>query len=153
MRAVFGLDACHLFPQPVLAIISLIRGVQMHGPHTRSQEGGGSGWLQVVGPLAKAAGCTYFQEGGGSGWCRVTGPLEAARITCTPGEAGAVVGAGLLDTWCWWAVQAPGKVEVVTCTCSQDPPQRQQSALPLESEMAVTAHACPHSSCRRCPAT
>ena len=32
MRAVFGVDACHLFPECVLAIIPLMEGVQVHGP-------------------------------------------------------------------------------------------------------------------------
>lgn len=50
MGALFGLDACHPFPQHVLAIIPLIVGVQVHGQNTCPQEGTGSSWLLIEGP-------------------------------------------------------------------------------------------------------
>ena len=55
MRAVFGLDACCLFPQCVLAVIPLTGRVQV-----RSQEGRYSSWHPVVGPSVVAADCALF---------------------------------------------------------------------------------------------
>ena len=46
LRAAFGLDACHLFRQPVLAIIPLSEGVQVHTPRTLP---GGQGQRLVPG--------------------------------------------------------------------------------------------------------
>ena len=103
------MDACHLFPQHVLAIIPLIGGVQVHGLHTRSQEGRGSGWLLVAGPSAEAAGCTYSWGGRGSGWHLAVGLLAAAGGCMHPWGGG---GSG------WHQVTGP--LVLVGCTYSQE---------------------------------
>ena len=74
-RTVLGFDACHLFPQHMLAISPLIVGVQLCGCMTcaLSQEGT---WLPVMGALVVVVSHACFKEGGGSDLHQLTGPLE-----------------------------------------------------------------------------
>ena len=74
-RTVLGFDACHLFPQHMLAIFPLIGGVQLCGcmAYALSQE---STWLPVTGALAVVVSQAYFKEGGGSDLHQLTGPLD-----------------------------------------------------------------------------
>ena len=109
MRAAFGLDACRLLPQRVLAGIPLIGGVQVCRcmACTDSQEGRGSGWLLVMGPSAAAAvghrplgkiALDLGTLGGGGGSCGLS-------------EVGAVVSARLQGHQQWWrTMHTPGEV-------------------------------------------
>ena len=75
VKAVFGLDLCHLFPQRVWADIPLIESVQVHSSY-RLPGHGGSSWLLVTGPsTAAAAGCTPQEEGAVVG-TRLQGPQQ-----------------------------------------------------------------------------
>ena len=83
MKAVFGLDLCHLFPQRVWADIPLIESVQVHSSY-RLPGHGGSSWLLVTGPsTAAAAGCTPQEEGAVVG-TRLQGPQQQSREVMAP---------------------------------------------------------------------
>ena len=73
-RTVLGFDACHLFPQHMLAIFPLMgcAVVWVYGMCIL-QEGT---WLPVMGALAVVVSQAYFKEGGGSDLHQLTAPLE-----------------------------------------------------------------------------
>ena len=84
MRALFGLDACHPFPQHVLAIIPLIVGVQVHGQNTCFQEGTGSSWLLVEGPEQAGAEIgTRSQDPWFWQFMHTPGTVKAVTCTCS----------------------------------------------------------------------
>ena len=85
LRAVFGLDACHLFPQPVLSFIPLIGGMQM--PSLCTLPGRQDLWLPPI--------CGILS--GGSGLCL---PLEIEMAGASQ-ATGAYVGSTLPPESTW----------------------------------------------------
>ena len=129
MRVVFGLGACHLFPQCVLAVIPLM-GVCRYMSHVHAQR------------KEEAAVGSHL-------WV----PWQKSLSACIPREAGAVFGFGswtlgvggphtLLGRW----GQCPAPTHRTVSDSSR-------LHLPLGSKMAVAAHVCPCSLYRWCPAT
>ena len=148
VRAVFGLDAFHLFSQRVLAVIPLIRGVQVCRcmACAGSQEGMGRGWLLVAGPSATEV-AAHVPLGKLAPDCGTLG----GSGSCAPMQMGAVVGTGSQDPQQRQASHAPGEV----CPGSQDPQQWPWWVVRTgggggsgwhqvaESSAAVAGHTCP----------